>query len=160
MQGQGHCGFWILATKFLLVSLSNNGSISHRLGAIGVYSCTWRRKVTQGQRSRCTSTDQDIRNIFVNRHHRLRASFYPLCAIFNFRDLEMTLKSHPRSKVMTHFNYVGHEEHSFAIGTYGLQATVWPIRAIFTFVTSKWPLKRSCKVKVIANSESLVSSSY
>ncbi len=30
---------------------------------------------------------------------------------FNVRDLEMTLKSHPRSKVMTHFNEVGHGEH-------------------------------------------------
>ena len=30
---------------------------------------------------------------------------------FNFSDLEMTLKSHPRSKVMTHFNQVGHAEH-------------------------------------------------
>ena len=74
IQSQGHCGFWILANKFLLVSLSNYGSISHRLGAIDNYSCTWPRsrtwprKVTQGQRSRCTSTDQDIVNIFVNRH--------------------------------------------------------------------------------------------
>ena len=34
IQGQGHCWFWILGTKFLLVSLSNYGSISHRLGAM------------------------------------------------------------------------------------------------------------------------------
>jgi hypothetical protein len=37
---EGHCGFRILATNFLFVSLSNYGSISHRLGDIGDYSCT------------------------------------------------------------------------------------------------------------------------
>ena len=34
IQGQGHYGFWILGTKFLLVFLINYGSISYRLGAI------------------------------------------------------------------------------------------------------------------------------
>jgi len=74
IQGQGHCAFWILGIQFLLVFLSNYGSIYHRLGAICDYSCTWPRsrtcprKVTQGQRSRCTSTDQEMVNIFVNRH--------------------------------------------------------------------------------------------
>ncbi len=74
IQGQGHCGFWILATKFILVFLSNYRSIYHRLGAIGDYICTWPRsrtwprKITQGQRSRCTSTDLCMGNIFVTRH--------------------------------------------------------------------------------------------
>jgi len=98
IQGQGHCGFWILATKLILVSLSNNGSISHRLGAIGDYSCTWLRsrtrprKVTQGQRLRCTSTDQDIRNILSIGTHRLRASVYPLWAILTFVTLKWPWK--------------------------------------------------------------------
>jgi hypothetical protein len=38
IQGQGHCGFRILGTEFLLVSLSNYGYISHRLSATDVES--------------------------------------------------------------------------------------------------------------------------
>jgi len=48
--------------------------ISVTVAIIGDYSCTWPRSrtwprnVTQGQGSRCISTDQDMLNIFVNRH--------------------------------------------------------------------------------------------
>ena len=34
-----HCGFRILATKILLMFLSNYGPISYRLGAAGDYIC-------------------------------------------------------------------------------------------------------------------------
>ncbi len=94
-------------------------------------------KVTQGQRSMCPSTEQCMGNIFVNRHPKATGDGLPAMNDFNFCDLEMTLKSHPRSKVMTHVNYVGHKEHFFVISTYGLRATVWPLRAILTFVALK-----------------------
>jgi len=48
-QGQGHCGFWIIGTKFLLVSLSNYGSISHRLGAMDPQSFCYRRTTDNRQ---------------------------------------------------------------------------------------------------------------
>ena len=50
IQGQGHCGFWILGTEFLLVSLSNYGSISHRLGAMDVESFCYNGQRTTDNR--------------------------------------------------------------------------------------------------------------
>ena len=50
-------------------------------------------------------------NNFVNRHPYATGIGLHAMSDFNFRDLETTLKSHPRSKVMTHFNEVGHGEH-------------------------------------------------
>ena len=48
IQGQCHCGFWILSTKFLFVSPSNSVFTSHRLGAIDPQSFL----TTHGQRSK------------------------------------------------------------------------------------------------------------
>jgi len=128
--GHCHCGFWILGIKFLLLFLSSYGSISHCVGVIGDQLC-----VTLKGQSR-----SKIKVYFDRPGHGEHFCQYTLIGYgrrftakinFNFRDLKMTLKSHPRSKVMTHFNQAGH----------GLRATVWPLWAIFTFVTSKWPLR-------------------
>ena len=46
-------------------------------------------------------------NILLNIHHWARDDGLPAIRDFHFRDLEnveVTSKSHPRSKVMTHFN--------------------------------------------------------
>ena len=42
-------------------------------------------------------------NNFVNSHPYATGIGLHAMIDFNFRDLEMTLKRHPRSKVMTHF---------------------------------------------------------
>ncbi len=41
---------------------------------------------------------------FVNKHPQATGDGLPAMDDFNFRDLEMTLKSHPQSKVMTQFD--------------------------------------------------------
>jgi len=146
IQGQGHCGFWILGTKVPILFLSNYGSISHRLGATCDYSYLWPLtfselfKVTRGQRSRCPSTDHCMVNILSIGTHRLRAMVYPLWAILTFVTLKLPWRS---SKVKGHDRTLTKPaiRNIFVIGTYGLRATVWPLRATFSFVTLKWPLE-------------------
>ena len=52
IQGQGQCGFRILGTEFLLMSLSNYGSVSHRLGAMDVESCLLQQQTDMHYRIR------------------------------------------------------------------------------------------------------------
>ena len=69
---------------------------------------------------------------------------------YNFRDLEMTLKNHPRSKVMTHFNLVGNGKHFLLLApsmAYGLAAT-----DDFHFCDLEMTPLGSSKVTVIADS--------
>ncbi len=90
IQGQGHCGFWILATKFLLVSPSNNGSISHRLGATG--------HVRDLERSHKANSQGAIRQtrtwwtILSTGTHRLEASVYMPWVILTFVTLKWPWK--------------------------------------------------------------------
>jgi len=151
IQGQGHCGFWILATKFLLVSLSNYGSISHRLGAIGNYSCTWPRSryVTLKGHSRSkVKVHFDRPGHTEHFCHRLRASVYMLWVILTFVTLKWPWKciQGQRSWRSLTKSVTGN---IFFHWHLCLQATgeVHLLRAKFTFVTWKWPLKRSSKVR-------------
>jgi len=98
-------------------------------------------------------------NIFVNKHQYATGDGLPAMSDFNFRDLEMTLKSHPRSKVMTHLT-------KSAMGNMFCSRHLWPtgngLAAMghFHFCDLEMTPQRSSKVKVIADSESLLPSSY
>ncbi len=96
-------------------------------------------------------------NNFVNRHPSAMGIGLHAMIDFNIRDLEMTLKSHPRSKVTLTKSAIRNifcYQHLWPTGN-GLAA-----QGDFHFCYLEMTPQRSSKVKVIADSESLLSSFY